>query len=115
MVLAKLSLFVVADFYDQEDNTPLVAIKGKPKMLTSAIQLERGGADMRYRAVWEHWSARVRMKWDADQFSGTDIVNLLSRVGEQVGIGEGRPDSKKSAGCDWGMFTVILTGKKKAA
>ena len=43
---------------------------------------------------------------DADQFSLTDITNLLSRVGAQVGIGEGRPDSKSSAGMGWGMFRL---------
>lgn len=34
------------------------------------------------------------------------MVNLLSRAGLQVGIGEGRPDSKKSAGMGYGLFTV---------
>jgi len=28
------------------------------------------------------------------------------RVGQQVGICEGRPDSKNSAGMGWGLFTL---------
>jgi len=32
---------------------------------------------------------------------------LLARVGMQVGIGEGRPDSKNSAGMGWGLFEVV--------
>jgi hypothetical protein len=49
----------------------------------------------------------LNMRWDADQFSADDIINLLMRVGLQVGIGEGRYDSKKSAGLGWGGFEVI--------
>jgi ribosomal protein S17 len=41
-----------------------------------------------------------------DQFKVQDVANLLSRVGEQVGICEGRPDSKNSAGMGWGTFQV---------
>jgi hypothetical protein len=37
----------------------------------------------------------------------TDMFNLISRVGEQVGIGAGRPDSKMSAGQGWGTFRLI--------
>jgi len=33
-------------------------------------------------------------------------------VGLQVGIGEGRPDSKNSAGMGWGMFTIEDKEKK---
>lgn len=39
-------------------------------------------------------------------FSHNDIVNLMMRVGQQVGIGEGRPDSKNSAGMGWGLFDI---------
>jgi hypothetical protein len=35
-----------------------------------------------------------------------DIVNLLARMGEQVGIGEGRADSRNSAGLGFGAFKV---------
>jgi len=34
------------------------------------------------------------------------VTNLLSRVGMQVGIGEGRPFSKNSAGMGWGTFEL---------
>jgi len=49
----------------------------------------------------------VRIRFDQDTFSLQDVVNLLSRAGMQVGIGEGRPASKKSkCGMGWGMFRV---------
>jgi len=34
------------------------------------------------------------------------LTNLLARAGLQVGIGEGRPDSKNSAGMGWGLFQI---------
>ena len=36
-----------------------------------------------------------------------DVVNLIARVGIQVGIGEGRPDSKMSAGLGYGLFELV--------
>ena len=36
----------------------------------------------------------------------TDVTNLMQRVGMQVGIGEGRPDSRDSAGLGWGTFRL---------
>jgi hypothetical protein len=44
--------------------------------------------------------------YDADQFTLEDVSNLLARAGMQVGIGEGRPDSKMSAGMGWGTFRI---------
>jgi hypothetical protein len=112
MTRAKLSLFVVADGFDKLDGTPLVKItKGKPHYVEHAVRNESGVADIRPRPMWdEGWEAEVRLTWDADQFSTIDVANLLMRVGLQVGIGEGRPDSKNSAGMGWGTF-VLGNGK----
>ena len=112
MTIAKLSLFVDADGFDKVDGTPLVKItKGKPSKHYMHARPERGGVDIRVRPQWqEGWEAVLRMRWDADQFSANDLLNLLSRVGEQVGIGEGRYDSKKSAGLGWGCFEIVQQG-----
>jgi hypothetical protein len=39
-------------------------------------------------------------------FTPEHVAALLQRAGMQVGIGEGRPDSKRSVGQGWGLFTV---------
>ena len=57
-------------------------------------------------AVVARLSLLQEIRWDADQFTLDDVTNLLSRVGLQVGIGEGRPDSKNSAGMGWGLFEI---------
>jgi hypothetical protein len=56
--------------------------------------------------MWRQWTSKVRVAYDADQFTLQDVTNLMSRVGLQVGIGEGRPDSRDSAGLGWGTFKL---------
>jgi ribosomal protein S17 len=69
-------------------------------------RVETGQPYVTVRAAYHDWSAKVKIRWDADQFTVEDVSNLLARVGQQVGIGEGRPDSKNSAGMGWGTFDV---------
>jgi hypothetical protein len=106
MTKAKLGVFVEADGVDVIDGTPLVKIEGTPEHVEHYARNANGGTDIRVRAMWREWSLVLRVRFDADMFSLKDIANLLNRVGAQVGIGEGRPDSKQSAGMGWGMFTI---------
>lgn len=108
MTRAKLSVFVEPDGIDAVDHTPLVRItKGEPEYFEAPARLESGVMDIRARPMWKPgWEAVVRIKWDADQFTAEDVANLLGRVGLQVGIGEGRPDSRNSCGMGWGLFSV---------
>jgi hypothetical protein len=48
----------------------------------------------------------LRIRFDMEQFSPDDVTNLLIRAGRQVGIGEGRPDSRDSNGLGYGLFDV---------
>lgn len=110
MTLAKLSLFIEADGYDADDGTPLVRIIGsRPERSVMAARNATGVVDLRIRPQWPagQWGALLRIRYDADQFSATDVVNLLARVGAQGGIGEGRPDSKMSAGIGFGTFDLV--------
>jgi hypothetical protein len=107
MTLAKLSVFVEADGVDaQEPQIPLIRIIGKPTKQEDMARVETGQPYVTIRAAYHDWKAKIRIRWDNDQFTVVDIANLLSRVGLQVGIGEGRPDSKNSCGMGWGMFEV---------
>jgi len=109
MTLAKLSLFVEADGFDDKSGTPLVKIvKGQPHESVLPVRLMNGSTDIRIRPMWnEGWEAQVRVRWDAEQFSASDMMNLMARVGMQVGLGEGRPDSKNSSGQGWGLFEIV--------
>jgi hypothetical protein len=108
MTLAKLSLFVEADGFDQLDGTPLIKIrKGEPEYVEHMVRIQNT-SDIRARAMWkEGWEAKVRIKFDEDQFSLKDISNLMLRLGMQVGLGEGRPDSRSSVGMGWGTFELM--------
>lgn len=110
MTLAKLSVFVMADGYetDRFGKQPLVKItKGDPKRTDFAVRNDSGVCDIRPRPMWEEgWEATVTIRYDAGQFTLSDVTNLLARMGMQVGIGAGRHDSTDSAGMGWGMFEI---------
>lgn len=108
MTVAKLSVFVDADGFDNEDGTPLVKLTGECEKTIMHVRNTTGVVDLRARPQWREWSAVVRVHFDADQFSAGDVYNLMVRVGQQVGVGEGRPDSKSSAGLGLGTFTVEM-------
>lgn len=107
MTRAKLGVFIVADGYSA-DGSPLVRItKGEPRKVIHAARNSSGVVDLRSRPMWDSgWECILTVRYDADMFSLSDIVNLLARVGQQCGIGEGRANSKDSTGCDWGFFKV---------
>ena len=123
MTYAKMSLFIVEDGWDRDEGTPLVKlIGGEPRMLESMVRI--GGitktVDISVRPQWLDWGARLRFRYDADQFTASDVVNLIARAGMQVGICEGRPDSSNSTGMGWGTFEVstkeeVMKLEKKGA
>lgn len=107
MTIAKLSIFIEHDGLEAMDGTPLVRIsKGEPEKYEAAVRNSTGVADIRVRPMWREWEIDLRIKFDAQQFSPADVLNLLSRAGQQCGIGAGRPDSKSSAGQGFGRFKV---------
>lgn len=106
MTLAKLSVFVEADTFDAVDGVPLVHINGDWERLDMNTRNATGVIDIRVRPMWREWSMNLRVKFDEDQFTLTDVSNLLMRAGVQVGIGEGRHDSKSSTGLGFGCFKI---------
>ena len=107
MTLAKLSVFVAADGFDRVDGIPLIKLQApEPERTEMAVRNATGVADIRVRPMWREWAADVTVSYDADQFTLQDVTNLMQRVGMQVGIGEGRPDSRDSAGLGWGTFVL---------
>lgn len=107
MTKAKKAIFIEADGWDGADGTPLVKINGQPRHVEHSVRNATGVADIRVRAMYdEGWTAVIRIRFDADMFTISDVANLVMRAGLQVGIGEGRPSSKNSCGMGWGTFQV---------
>jgi len=115
MTLGKLSIFVEPDGFDATSGKPLVFITGKPEMNIDGVRNATGVLDLRSRPMWRNWSAKVRVRFDADQFTVTDVTNLMARVGLQCGIGEGRPNSRDSTGMGYGLFEVKQAQQRLAA
>jgi hypothetical protein len=117
MTRAKMAVFVIADGFDEKDGTPLVRLQSpKPAERTEmVVRNDNGSVDIRIRPMWREWSAVITLEFDADMITAQSVVNLLDRVGRQVGVCEGRPFSKNSAGMGWGTFTVESTVKESAA
>jgi hypothetical protein len=110
MTKAKLCVFVQEDGRDAlEPQIPLVRIYGKSIKQQDMARVETGQPYIVYRAAYHEWYSVLRIFWDDDQFKVGDVSNLLMRVGMQVGICEGRHDSKKSVGCGWGTFKIEST------
>ncbi len=117
MTRAKLAVFIEANGFDKADGTPLVKItKGKPKYCEHYVRIANNKTDIRARGMWmPGWRAKVTIRYDKDMFQRSDVVNLMVRVGMQVGIGEGRNDSKNSCGVGWGLFTLTVKSRKDSA
>ena len=113
MTLAKLSTFIEADSFDVNDGVPLVRIYGQSHTYTAHTRNATGVVDVRSRPMYRQWAAKLRVRYDTDQFKMADVLNLVSRCGMQVGIGAGRPDSKASAGCGFGLFQVVPTSREQ--
>jgi len=113
MTMAKLCIFVVADGEDVVDGTPLVRINGKVQRSILPVRNANGVADLRSRPMWRKWDVNLSVEFDRDQFSESDVYNLINRAGMQVGVGEGRNASKESNGMGWGCFRAdVAKGAK---
>ena len=107
MTKAKLAVFIEKDGLDRVTQVPLVRITGEPQMRIKPERNDDGSMDLRSRPVWENWSVEsLRIRFDQDMFGADDVYNLLMRAGLQVGIGEGRPNSRNSTGIGFGLWNV---------
>jgi hypothetical protein len=106
MTICKMAVFIIADGLDADEGTPLVKIIGAPHPFDMGVRTTTGVIDVRRRPMFDEWRCELRVRYDLDIFSDEDVANLLFRAGMQVGVGEGRADSKMSAGMGWGFFTI---------
>ena len=108
MTHAKLAFMVQQDGFDRVDGAPLGRLtSGTAEPWTAPTRNATGVVDLRCRPMYREWEALLRIRYDAGMLSQEDVVNLIARVGLQVGIGEGRPDSKMSAGLGFGLFEIV--------
>jgi hypothetical protein len=108
MTHAKLAFSVMQDGFDRVDGAPLVRLtEGAAEQWIAPTRNATGVIDLRSRPMYRQWATTLRIRYDAGMLTDADVVNLISRVGMQVGVGEGRPDSKNSAGLGFGLFEIV--------
>lgn len=52
----------------------------RSERIDMAVRNATGVADIRVRPMWREWSADLRIRYDADQFTLNEVTNLLARV-----------------------------------
>jgi hypothetical protein len=96
---------ILADGFDVDEGTPLVAIihNDEPRMREDIVRVGMGSADLRWRMEFAAgWRVELRINYDEDKLTPTTICSLLERAGFGVGVGEARSEK----GGDWGSFMV---------
>lgn len=79
--------------------TNLVRIISRgPQMREDMVRVGRGTADLRYRAEYVDWAARILVRYNANVLSESQILNLINTAGFAVGIGEWRPEKNGNYG-----------------
>jgi hypothetical protein len=75
-----------------EDDGGLVKITGKPNMREDIVRLSGASRapQIRYRGEFKKWTAKLKIRYDAEQYAPEDIINLCARAGFSVGWGERR-------------------------
>lgn len=107
MTHAKMSVFIMADGFDETEGTPLIKLDaGEYEMSVLPVRIAMGITDIHPRPMWRVWGATITARYDSGQFSAEDIINLFMRAGIQCGIGEGRPFSKSSNGLGLGTWEI---------
>lgn len=102
MVQVKQTCLVVGEGPDM-----LVPIKaGKPTMREDAVRNASGVADLRYRAQYWPWSAKLIVQTIAGQMDKESVLALVDAAGIG-GVGEWRPTAPKSATGTFGTFEVV--------
>lgn len=65
-------------------------------------KIGRNMTTLRYRPQYNGWSCHVPIKYDEAQISQEQVINLLNRAGQCVGVGDWIP----ARGGNYGMFHV---------
>lgn len=97
-VAARAAFHVVGGF---------VKIEGEPTMREDMVRIAMGVADIRYRAEFKQWRARLLIRYNASALSAAQIIHLLNVAGFGIGVGEWRPQRNGS----YGLFHVA-TGEE---
>lgn len=70
----------------------------EPRMRSDMVQLDQGGADIRFRGEFMPWSVQIKIRYNHRVLSEEQLVNLFNVAGFAVGVGEWRSEKDGSHG-----------------
>jgi len=80
----------------------MIEIQGEPSMREDMVKVGMGLPDIRYRAEFKKWKAKVKIRYNANAVSQEQVVNLFNVSGFGIGVGDWRPERDGS----FGMYHV---------
>lgn len=91
-------------FITGEGPEDLIKINGSPVMREDVVRLNGTKTDIRYRGMFQEWSAILNVVYVADMFDVDTIVSLVD-AGGIGGVGEWRPSKSKTG--SFGTYEVV--------
>lgn len=89
-------------------NTEIVRIYGEPTLRCDMVRIDKGStADIRFRAEYKEWSARLTVKFNSNIISRQQVISLIRLAGLSEGVGEWRPSSPEVMSGSHGTWEVI--------
>ncbi len=105
MTLAKRMLFVRSQGVTA-GGLGLVRVYGEHQMHEAMVRLESGTADIRFRAIYPTWSAKLEVEFLGNVISAEQVCNLIELAGYIEGLCEHRPGAPKNNTGDKGRFHI---------
>lgn len=90
-------LFMTGEL-SEDGRDMLVPVTGEPKMREDMVRVGMGGTDLRYRAEFREWSARLTVTYVTTALSRDSVLSLIDAGGLGVGVGEWRPEKRGQNG-----------------
>lgn len=84
------------------DGQQLARIEGKPRMREDTVRVDRGGADLRYRAEFPEWRTTLEIVYATSALTSDSVLSLLNAGGMGCGVGGWRPEKNG----DFGTYAV---------
>ena len=76
----------------------LVEIKGEPTLRTDRVNVGNGQLDIRYRPEFKKWSTILNIEFNDNVLKADSVLQLLMAAGQNVGVGDWRPERNGTFG-----------------
>lgn len=85
----------------------LVRIYGEHEMHEAMVRIDNGGStDIRFRAIYRQWSAKLEIEFLGGMISAEQVANLVELAGFIEGLCEWRPGAPKNNSGSMGRFQI---------